>query len=74
MSLKIHSKEAFAKAIESAVRDKGMTYMEAVLGFCNERELEPQAIVPFLTDKIRTEIHREGKSLHLLPKSDELPI
>lgn len=65
--------EAFAKHIEQCVREKRMTYLDAIMNFCEERHLEPEAIVPYLNDKIKTELAREAQSIHLLKKRNELP-
>lgn len=74
MPLKLHNSEAFAKYVEQRVTDTGGTYMDAILEFCAKREIEPEAIVPFLNDKIKNALAKEGQRLHLLPKSSELPL
>ena len=74
MSLTINSPEAFAKYIEDQVQGKGMSYMDAILDFCAARELEPEAIVPFISEKMKMALKHEGQSLHLLRKTNELPI
>jgi hypothetical protein len=74
MPLSVHTSEAFAKHIERSVTVKQMSYMEAVIEFCEERQLEPEAIVPFLNDKIKNALAHEGQRLHLLPKMSSLPL
>jgi hypothetical protein len=51
-----------------------MRYMDALVTFCEDRQLEPEAIVPFISDKIRTNLQREGIALHLLSKSSNTAI
>jgi hypothetical protein len=73
MSLSVSNSEAFALYIEHAVRTRKVSYMEAVVEFCEKRDLEPETIVPFLSDKIKHAIAAEAQRLHLLHKSAELP-
>ena len=73
MALDIHSSEAFAQHIELQVRQHRMSYIDAVLHFCDQRQLEPDAIVPYLSTKMKTAMQREGQDLHLLRKRRELP-
>ena len=74
MALNIHNAEAFAKHIEKVVENSGMSYMDAILDFCERRQLDPEAVVPFISDKIKRALAREGRALHLLPKRGTLPI
>lgn len=75
MPVKINNPEAFAKFIEKQVREGGVTYMEAVLDFCDKRQIEPEQIAPFISDKIKRAIAKEGKALHLLKNlAPELPL
>ena len=74
MAFSPHNAELFAKHIERQVATKRMTYMEAVIDFCTSRGLEPDAIVPFINDKIKTKLDQEGQALHLLQKHASLPI
>lgn len=73
MPLSTSNAELFAQHIEKLVRKHGQSYMEAVVEFCAKRELEPESIVPYLSDKIKREIAIEARRLHLLQKSAELP-
>lgn len=74
MSLTVNSPEAFAKHIEEQVTKKRMTYMDAILTFCADRELEPEAIVPFISAKMKGALEHEGIALHFLKKRNELPL
>lgn len=77
MPLVINDPEKFAKHIEKKV-GTGMSYMDAILDFCQKLDLEPEAVVPYITGnpKIMGALEREGLALHLLnPKKcgDPLP-
>jgi hypothetical protein len=73
MTLSVSNSEAFAIHIERMVKVRHLSYMEAVVEFCSTRDLEPETIVPYLSDKIKRAIAVEAQSLHLLQKSAELP-
>lgn len=73
MSLSISNAELFAQHIEKIVQVRNLSYMDAVVEFCEKRELEPEAIVPYLSDKIKGAIATEARRLHLLQKSAALP-
>jgi hypothetical protein len=68
MPLTIHNADAFAAHIERVVATHGVSYMDAILHFCESRQLEPDAIAPFISDKIKRALGREGRDLHLLPQ------
>jgi hypothetical protein len=65
--------EKLAQHILSLVTDKGMTYLDAVLYFCEQRKIEPELIAPLLGDKIKSELANDAHRLHFLKKSNELP-
>lgn len=73
MTLSVSNSEAFALHIERMVTARQLSYMDAVVEFCNTRDLEPESIVPYLSDKIKQAIAVEAQALHLLQKSAELP-
>jgi len=74
MSLKIHNSEAFAGHIEHLVATRHLSYLDAILLFCEKRGIEPDAIAPFINDKIKTALSQEGQRLHLLPRMNALPL
>lgn len=48
--------EKLAEQILALVINKGMTYLDAVLYFCEQRKIEPELIAPLLGDKIKSEL------------------
>ena len=74
MALTVSNAEAFAIYIEKVVQIRHVSYMEAVVEFCNKRDLDPETIVPFLSDKIKHAIAVEAQALHMLQKTAELPL
>jgi hypothetical protein len=74
MSFSAQTSEKFARHIEARVLQANIGYMEAVLEFCEQRQLEPEAILPLMNDKIKTAIGAEAQRLNLIPKSNQLPL
>lgn len=73
MALDIHSSEQFAIHIERQVREHRMTYIDAIIHFCQQRGLDPESIASYVSPKMKTAMLREGQALHLLRKRRELP-
>lgn len=52
-----------------------MSYMDAIIDFCEKRDIDIEEIVPFITDKMKGELQREGRALHMLdPKKLDDPL
>ncbi len=68
------SSEKFAHLIEHRVLSAGIPYRDAVLEFCEQRELEPEQVVKLLNDKIRTAIQTEAEDMHLIRREATLPL
>ena len=73
MALNIHNAEQFAKHIEHAVQSQGISYMDAIIKFCSDRQLEPETVAPYISAKMKDKIAAEARSVHLLrPATDSL--
>ena len=72
MALGISSKK-FALDIEELVRTKNMSYMEAVLHICEQKDIEPARIVRFIDKGLKEKIQVDAEELNYLPKSRSLP-
>lgn len=58
----------FSEAIENRVREKNLTYMEAICSYCEETNFEVEQAASLLTYTIKEKIQREAEGLHYLPK------
>ena len=65
----------FAMAVESKVR-MGMGYLEAILSFCDENDMEPTAIGNLVkkSDVRKSKLQVECKDLNLLERTAKLPL
>ena len=66
--------EKLAQTIEQLVIAKRMTYLDAVIYYCAEKNIEPELIAGSLGDKIRGELANDAQRLHFIPKFDQLPL
>lgn len=64
----------FAEKIEKIVYDKNMDYMEAVLHFCVENDLEPEDIAKFVSTNLKSKIELTAIDNGYLPKRSSLPV
>lgn len=65
----------FSKIVEDIVRDKSVNYMDAVLIYCENHEIEPEDIRKFISKTLKDKIAVNAQDLHYLPKTTaELPV
>jgi len=60
--------------IEQLVKDKGLSYMEAVLHYAETSELEPEVMAKMLNQSIKDKIEVEAQELHMLKQTGKLPL
>jgi len=60
--------------IEQLVKEKELSYMEAVLYYAEKSELEPEAMAKMLNQSIKDKIEVEAQGLNMLKKTAKLPI
>ena len=60
--------------VEQIVKDKELSYMDAVLHYAQVLELEPEAMAKMLNQSVKDKIEVEAQELHLLKKTAKLPL
>ena len=60
----------FSNEIEEIVYMKDVSYMEAIIEYCEERGVEVEVAASLIDDKIKYQIQLEAENLHFLPKSN----
>jgi len=69
----MNSKE-FSLRIEQVVQDrKGISYMDAILRYCDENDIDPSTVAPLLTKALKDKITVEAQNLNYIPKTGQLP-
>jgi len=70
----MNSKE-FSLQIEKIVQEKrGISYMDAILKYCEEKELDPGTVAPMLTKALKDKVTIEAQNLNYIPKTGQLPL
>jgi hypothetical protein len=62
----------FSLYIEQVVKDKRITYMDAVLEYCKENFLEPDDIAKLINKSLKEKIAIDMQELNFLPKTAKL--
>ena len=60
--------------IEGIVKEKELSYMDAVLHYAQVLELEPESMAKMLNQSITDKIEVEAQSLNMLKKTAKLPL
>ena len=64
----------FMENIENLVQKTKMTYIDAVMYYCEENKLEPETAGKMIGGKLKQNIQDEAEDLHLIQKTSKLPI
>jgi len=64
----------FSFKIEEIVEDKDVSYMDAVLIFCEETGFEIEVAAKLISSSLKSKIKIEAEDLHFLPKSNTVKL
>ena len=67
------SSEFFTKITEIVNRTK-LSYMDAILHYCDQNGMEPETAAQLVNTKLKAQIREEAEVLNFLPKTAKLPI
>ena len=74
MAVKMNNSMRFMENIESLVQRTKMTYIDAILYYCEENKLEPEAAGQMVGGKLKQCIQEEAEGLNLVQKTSKLPL
>ena len=74
MGTRLNNSILFTENIEKLVHITKMTYIDAVLHYCDENKLEPELAGKMINGKLKQNIQEEAEDLHLIASSAKLPI
>lgn len=75
MSLdQILTKKRFTKLVETKVEKTNMTYMDAIISVCEDRELDPGEIGNLIGPILKDKVEAEAIGLNLMKGGNQLPI
>ena len=71
----ILTKKRFTRAVEELVIEKKLTYIDAIVYFCQENHLEPDSVKGLIPPPLNEKIKAEAVGLRFLKESHaKLPI
>ena len=59
----------FALTIESIVKEKRISYMDAILKFCEENDIDPSSVGSLINKSLKEKIQLDAEKLNLIEKS-----
>ena len=74
MPLQIQSSSEFYIKIQELVEETKLSYMDAVLHYCDQNGMEPETAAQLINGKLKAQIREEAEELNFLPKTAKLPI
>ena len=54
------------------VKTKRLSYMEAIVFFCEQKDIEPERIARFIDKGMKEKIQFDAEALNYLPKTNKL--
>ena len=64
----------FSLHIERVVREKKMSYMDAILLYCKENYLEPEDITSLINKSLKDKLEMDFREANYLPKQATLDV
>ena len=74
MPLQTQSSSEFYIKIQELVKQTKLSYMDAVLHYCDQNGMEPETAAQLINGKLKAQIREEAEELNFLPKTAKLPI
>ena len=71
MSIGLSTKK-FTVIIEELVKAKRLTYMDAVLHYCETHLLEPDQVTRYIDKSLKEKIQSNAEALNYLPKTSSI--
>lgn len=69
-----NSPEEFSIHIERVAKQKRIGYLEALLDYCHDKDIEPVSVAKSITPSLKQKLQAEAEDLNLLKtKSRKLP-
>jgi len=72
----VRSPSQFMQEIDKLVEDKGMDYIEAVIYYCEQNDIEIETAASLIKSsaKMKAKVQLEAENLNYLPRSGKLPL
>jgi len=74
MALQTQTSSEFYIKIQKLVEQTKLSYMDAVLHYCDQNGMEPETAAQLVNSKLKAQIREEAEELNFLPKTAKLPL
>ena len=74
MPLQTQTSAEFYTKIVKLVQDTKLSYMDAVMHYCDLNNMEPETAAQLVNTKLKAQIREEAEVLNFLPKTAKLPL
>lgn len=74
MPLQTQTSSEFYIKIQNLVNDTKLSYMDAILYYCEQNAMEPESIAQLVNGKLKAQIREEAEELNFFPKTAKLPL
>ena len=73
---KMMSTDVFYKEIDRLVKNHNLSYMDAIVYYCEKNEIEIETAASMIKGnfRIKSQIQQEGEQLNFLPRTAKLPV
>jgi hypothetical protein len=71
---RFRSPNEFSIYIDEIVSKKKISYMDAVIEYCNEKDIDVDSIGPLINVKLREKIQLEAENANLIKPRGHLPV
>lgn len=68
------SANEFSLYIEQVVREKRLSYMDAILAYCKENFLEPEDVAKLINKSLKDKLEMDFREANYLPKQAQLDV
>lgn len=72
--LAVMTPKKFAIQIEEIVSKGGVSYMDAILDYCEKNQMEPDTIGPLISKPLKEKLEADARELNFLPRVATLPV
>ena len=74
MPLQTQTSAEFFTKIQAIVQESRLSYMDAILHYCDMNNMEPETVAQLVNTKLKAQIREEAEELNFFPKTAKLPI
>ena len=74
MALQTQTSAEFYTKIVKLVEETKLSYMDAVMHYCDLNNMEPETAAQLINSKLKAQIREEAEKLNYLPNTAKLPL